>query len=725
MLHKDKPPIPTSDKKTSKEQPRKSGGIEGTTFEEQEKSILPPKEPPPNLLGPKDSKEPSKDKKPAPTSGLLVELEKITFLRGKLDGKHGTLDQGFTVRESMNRQLEILKKRFNAGDTALGRATMLATAISECARILAAEQNDPLLVPLFTRKLFEHYGREITTAVRSDNANQKHKGNSARVMRLAAAIGSDDPVGLYMKEKIRLEDCVLRVRAMAERGKIKPSAMFKALSQRFQASMGSLSLGEVAKGEKTVDPGKDSEGRAIKFHLGELYGEISKKYFQSVVDDGKEGTAKFDEEGLVMTTQARQKLEEVGKLVAAWDKSEAPSRTPPPSESEEEESQDNPVQEGKKLGFFAKQRKKKREKRHTRAKTRHESGLKDNLTKAVSDRETRLEEGKGRGTRANDYVPAPGMGPLSEKQYNYIRGVIRDDQEGKDEALDNTTQVFMKRYGLTQPQAEKTIDNCIRWLADVPVTITFPAASLFKGGPVPSKGTTYTNVAQNTAKQKDLGSMLGPRGKRDTDQVTTYDVDGAWRGPNYMRWRRDKDENQTGQRGLSRDEMASFGALNINYETTGGGGENYYGKCHFVLNDEVKARSTYSFGTDTPERRDFGRLLGDIASKPGKVATLDTIVNNCHKLGQAYLAYRSKLDLQTELEVHIYGALDIAKDVKAISMPMDFDVELTRHMTEFASDNGIEIRKYDPGAIPEMSQDDKALGASLRRELAKKKKGGR
>jgi hypothetical protein len=188
-----------------------------------------------------------------------------------------------------------------------------------------------------------------------------------------------------------------------------------------------------------------------------------------------------------------------------------------------------------------------------------------------------------------------------------------------------------------------------------------------------------------------------------------------------MRWRRDKDERETGYHGLSADELPTFGAVNPNFTYTKGGnanfaewnqtskqyegidyGKNYYGDVHFLLRDAVRARSTFiargkAFVEGRRiERTDLLFLLADMV-RLSMWDYVDEIVSSTQGIGKTVLT-------NMDAEVHIYGTFDLANDVAAMYLLPTAYAQSTTPGTapyrarKFAEANGITVN--DIGARP-------------------------
>lgn len=211
------------------------------------------------------------------------------------------------------------------------------------------------------------------------------------------------------------------------------------------------------------------------------------------------------------------------------------------------------------------------------------------------------------------------------------------------------------------------------------------------------------------------------------------------RGENYMRWRRDKDERETGYHGLSAEDLPTFAAVNPNFHVTKGGnanlatrdtvtkqytnayGKNYYGDVHFLLRDEVRPRSTFiARGTKDAkgrriERTDLTFLLADMV-RMGMGDYLDALVAQVAGTGKTVLT-------NMDAEVHIYGTFDLAKDVSTMYLQPDAFAATdgaAARAKAFAKANGMKVESVgkEPDGFTVWAKQGYQGGIDLKAELA-------
>jgi hypothetical protein len=315
------------------------------------------------------------------------------------------------------------------------------------------------------------------------------------------------------------------------------------------------------------------------------------------------------------------------------------------------------------------------------------------ILKAVKLREKRLAKGKPKGSDAPDFVPPVGLGPLTEKQYSHLRRIVMEEAEPMSAAKKTLRDYLISKYTsstltMTKREANWVIDRVVDWLQNATITITFPADKMFAGGPEPAWGTKYKPTAELHRSEVGSGELMGKEGT--TFSLVGSDV-GAYqaeRGPNYMRWRRDKDAQLTKSAGFLPSELPSFGAINVSFDFSSGG-TNYYGKTHFVLSPTIKQRSVFTAGSHGTERRSMLMLLADIpTSKVPKY--MNTLIH--HALGGKVCGDEKAVDL----EVHVYGDLDLSQEFDAVSVPTDLDGKILNNVKTFAKKYKMKTLPFDP-----------------------------
>ncbi|MEO9139459.1 MAG: hypothetical protein ABI345_10380 [Jatrophihabitans sp.] len=584
------------------------------------------------------------------------------------------LAQGPTALEHVERALKKFDKHLatkTKGNAFINEAIRIATVIDATAAELAKSINDPTLKPQIAKELIAAYRPELKLQLGSVKKNDRDK-QTDKALDLAETIVSDDPVTLYMTDKVKLADAAWRVRDMAASAKtVDALQMLHILRNRFEMELGSHSQDEVSAGvlakdqiTETDDKGTETVGPA-GFDLADLIGEISSDFYLRAVplpktpkDRGK--LPKWGSKGLAMKGVATQKLDALEKAVIDTNL-KATTLTTEALTAERNKS-------GTDLN-------KKQSEHFARLRT-EEAGDADNY------------EGKGESPRS--YVVTK----------------------------------FVARYGLSQPKAESLIDDVLKAFETVPLTLTSKLENLFKERPdklaEPQHGSAYKSEPALMQQAVDVSTLVGKpdRGTKTMSIGRPDDDFKKGRGENYLRWRRDKDERETGYHGLEADDLPVFAAVNPNFTTTKGGnanlaewdndqgkwtgttyGANYYGDMHLLLKDSVRKRSTLIARGKKDvlgrriERTDLTFLLADMF-RMGMIDYVDAMVAGLKKPDVVVLT-------NMDAEVHVYGGLDMAKDVAAFYLsPVAFAATdgAADRCKKFAKGHGITV--HDIGSMP-------------------------
>jgi hypothetical protein len=612
-----------------------------------------------------------RDTKQLTSKQVLAGLRKIPIVEQKLGVE---MAQGMTGLEHVRRALKAFDKHLafkSASYKFVNEAIRIATVIDATAAELARAIHDPTLKWEIAKELIAAYRGELQQALGSVK-NSDRGAQTTKALDLAEVVVSGDPVTLFMTDKVKLEDAAWRIREMAVKAKVEPLEMMRILRRRFEMEMGSYSQSEVAKGQRNKDTitqtdantGAETTGEA-GFDLADLIGEISPAFYGMLVPaktkpKDKEKLPKWASDGLAMNKKATDKLAELEKAVISSDLKETSLS---PSELAAEQ---------KKSG--------------------------SQLNEKQSEHFARL-----RGEEAAD----------------------ANDYEGKGKSpREYVVDQFVARYALKRSAADSLVGEVLQSLATVPLTLSSKIENLFKErddkGDDPYYGSEYKSEPSLMQKEVDIGTLVG-KPDRDSKAMSIGQPDDEFkrtRGDNYMRWRRDKDERETGFHGLGADDLPVFAAVNPNFHATKGGnanlaefnpktgeyggvtyGENYYGDMHMLLKDSVRKRSTliargkkFVEGRRI-ERTDLTFLLADMC----RLFMFDYI--------DAMVAALKKPDIivltNMDAEVHVYGGLDIAKDVQAFylsSAAMRATSGPGKRCNEFAKKHGIDVR--DIGSKP-------------------------
>jgi hypothetical protein len=554
------------------------------------------------------------------------------------------LRQGQKVGDHIRTVLANYESHFEGDDATVANAMKLVGAFSTVAKEIARELNAPRLRSLITRELVTSFKGEITKKLATSDEEQESNPQAAATLQLATALAGDDPIGLYLhKEKISFHEAVWRIRTMAAKASRKPSETFNLLSQQYQMEMGAYALDEIKKGQR----GREQSPGGV-FDFKDIYGEIPADFFESLLDlqDGKPQWSSQRGEGLRFNTEGtadknlKSKLDELGKAVAEWDEEQSPE--PSPETKAVSEGTQPPSEQGSQIG----------------STTAEEPGQ--------GDKSALLEQLRNPGQLKPVDLPPPGMSPLSERQYAYLRNLAKaeatkvgDSSSPQQTARTKVLEHLRKEHGAASEEAaQEMLTTALDNLNRAPITITFKAMNLFGDA---SKFANDDDPSQHVYKQFfeafseriNLGEHGVPGSEAAATRVTPNALD---RGPDYGSWRREKDERAIANTGLSLYELPTFAAVRT--EKTQ---RNLYGDFHFELKQSVRRRATYSYGTGV-ERRDLTLVLADAVDHGGASAKdyIGGVLQN--------------RIIGTELEIHIYGPVNFTEDVEVIHFPPTVDI---------------------------------------------------
>jgi hypothetical protein len=282
----------------------------------------------------------------------------------------------------------------------------------------------------------------------------------------------------------------------------------------------------------------------------------------------------------------------------------------------------------------------------------------------------------------SDYVPPVGLhdegldpedqsqfsGPLTEKQYRFLRAGIREElrangNENPEKAQQIVTDYFSEVFGFSKPQAKEMFKKCKEALENLPMTITVDADKMFGNDGNPAFSKDYSPTQIHSKKIEDDVERFGEGAAGSEGKTRSMNPGVTDRGDQYARWREEKDERETGGNSFMPDEAARFGAVNVNFPRSSGGQGSSYGRDHLVMKDSLKSVSTFCFTTAGEERRDMSVILMDMVRNPRGKKYLSTLLNNVS--GNDKSANLTDLDL----EFHCYGPIDLTRDVTQISVP--------------------------------------------------------
>ena len=604
---------------------------------------------------------------------LLAAVRGLDFFKDKLDNVK--LAQGPSLEEHIERVIKNYETHFaRKKDEVTNEGMKLAALLTAVAREVARALGDPSLQSKLAVALADTYGSEIASASAAKKhgffdgkkADQGHQDVSESALALATTLVSDDPVMLFLTEKCTVEAAAWRIRKMATAAKLEPAAMFTLLSEQFQMDMGAHTDTGVKQGAKKKDQIEDDEGKKGdgEFELKDLYGEIEPSFYAGL----RPLTNKVPEKlpwkkkgGLDLNGKVQKRLDNLHDKVVDKD---LPSL----------EVSDDDLDKERKL-----------------------SG--DTLSKGQTSHFARLrqEEEKEKQTTEKGKTPE-----------------------------EVVVAKLMDRYQASKEKIEQAIVLVVDGLKTVPLTITSKLENLFKERDdkqaLPHYGSKYMSEQVLAQKEHNLQDAIGDKDHTVDGKVTALGHKGGGyvkgRGENYMRWRREKDERETGFHELSAEDLPIFGAINPNFATTLGGnanlakgddkgnydnatafGKNYYGDVHMLLKDSVRPRSTFIargkkfVEGKRIERLDFALLLYDMV-RLSMYDFVDALMLQAIGSDKVVLT-------NMDAEVHIYGGLDVATDVAEIYLQPEHHVATDgapQRAKDFAKTAGITVK--DIGTVP-------------------------
>jgi hypothetical protein len=161
----------------------------------------------------------------------------------------------------------------------------------------------------------------------------------------------------------------------------------------------------------------------------------------------------------------------------------------------------------------------------------------------------------------------------------------------------------------------------------------------------------------------------------------------ASRGDGYYRWRREKDERESGLRGLRPEEFPVYGALNFNLDAGGGRcnpflGYGYYGRVHLRMKQHLRARCSMNYRSHWTVSRSPLLVIRDLCRRPDEGE--EGQENGIPKIVWAIVFAALKLpDTKYQsprafFECQVYGGVEFGRDVDAVYVPSDMPA---KHLT--------------------------------------------
>jgi hypothetical protein len=531
----------------------------------------------------------------------------------------------------------------------------LAAILGAVAGSIARGAGDPRMKPRIAGEMAKVFGPELKAALAGAGTDAHIAGQ----VDLAGELAGNDAVIAYMKGRRPLMDAAMSIVTTAERLHRNPLDLLDLLQRQLEIDLATFDKDQIQAG--VLD--KDQEGGG-DFPLGDLTGEISADLFYGMFQGG---TPTWSKGRPVFAPTARKKLDDLAAAVAAPDRTRGVVST----------------------SEIAAQKRKR-----------------GNMSDAQARHFELLE--RDEGSQKTDYENSK----QTPEQYVAAR--------------------FKTRYGLDDHGAKTLCQQVVDRLKRVPMTITFNPDTLWgkqSTGDDPTFGHAYKSEPALIQKDFALDELLlvDKAKKPGADQkirgaaLPHGDV-MAIRGRNYVRWRVEKDEAETGYHSLSAEDLPVFGALNPSWEKTRGGalggatvstetiaggqyktapyGENYYGKNHLVLKEHCRPRAVFDARPAAQvrkiERTTVELVLADLV-RHFMWEFVDPLVNAQQNIDQIVLH-------GLNLEVHVFGGVDLRHDVKEIHLQADLFREDFRNdspagrIKRFAATNGITVHNLGSAA---------------------------
>lgn len=628
----------------------------------------------------------------------------------------------FTARKHVEKASGLFQEHFAAKNSSGDNAAMsLAFKMKALGRSIAGGQLNNLRAQgAVTEQLFKAHAGEL------------QKTHSPKVLNLAKQLACRDPLMDLLRGKLGVAEATWQIRVMAEHAGTTPQRMLGLLRQQLDCELGSQSAKELT---EVHHPKDQTKGGNFDFEEIELFGEMSPGAFKRLV--GEDGPS-FGADGLKLAAAATPKLADLTLEVAAWGDetgltSVEPLAIEPPQQRPRAVNKDAlPAAPQRPLPALPQRPIPGPPQRPLPALPRRPLSAPQEAAakqiRALSPQQRRQIEafdrsGGLRHAPPHEQVALPGTRGLTENQYGLLRSVRmaeaqvmaapdpRDPQRRSPER--QVLDLFQARYGIGREQAERLLEATEAWFRTAPLTITFKAADAFAEGPEPVFGTRYKaaqEIATRQLKSAEVSELVRGEGVETGLNVVSTTEPGS-RGANYIRWRMEKDAIETQHRGLTRTEQATFGAVNINFEHTKGfeGSSAAYGESHLVLKPEVRERAAFNFNKTRELRAGATMLIYDMnnnrnadSRSTARLAFVDAMVHNA--LGLAGMRPTPLL----QLEVEIFGELDMVKDVQEVRVPAkDFTPKgakplsdkIRENLTNFFTKKGIQVGESESSTV--------------------------
>jgi hypothetical protein len=567
---------------------------------------------------------------------ILNAIQRIDFIKQKLAAKvHGvhTDDPNLKKRADLAKRAGAEKPLKDKLERALkayegtfkgqhmdktNNAVMMALAAQHAARVIAEDLYDPGLTPILAKRLLELYRSDIKSALRKEQGSIV--GERTKLLDLAQAVASDDPLALYMHKELRAEDAARRIDTMATAAGMNAKKMYGLLRQKFEAEMLSLRQSEVK---------AEQEDLQLAYGTRETTGETSVAYFKELFGDVEQAAFKDPtkkHQGLKFGDLGQARLDRLSSTVDDL----AAGKLPPASTAAETRS-------GRQL---------------TAKQTEHLKGI-----------------------EAEEASQAGQLGGIEER-------IVR---------------TFVKFFEMSADQARTVLEKIKTGLAAFPLTITVWADQWFGSGTPTGSQTQFRPATRLTKKKKESDIFGGKGGTQEIEHSGPFDIKqdvAKERGHQYLQFRKWKDNLMTSLVEMSASEMPTFGAVNVGWESTRGGGDeygkNYFGNLHYLLKkDRVADRTVYTATDHGKPRRNILLAFADLVLGGSLTGLKDTarLMNIVPQIINA-VTNRDPLMADLQFEIQIFGTVDIKEDVERIYAHSSVNDTVKANLAAFTAAGG-------------------------------------
>lgn len=635
------------------------------------------------------------------SEAMLQQIEQIPII-SKMFARLNPPPQQQTLREQIERVManydrHIVPQSPEKQMVHYREGMRLVSIVLIIARELAKALNDPYLKPILAKELLENYHNAFREAL--DNARSiefqtkntkkvapqahiKFENDSDTAITFAKGIVRADPIILYLKGKIRLERAAKEIRRLATNMSENIDTLFRLLLEQFQIEIGALDGNQISNKEPDEIIKEDRITGVMRvqkasFILEDLYGEISVKFFRDTVALDDNNKTVWRTTTGCLTNRAHKKLR-----ILETEIKDRHLGADPISERELE-------------------------------KDRCRTGLMLRVCQRTHFALLRSSEEKELSTTYNENTNFN----INQEGFNF-----------KNQSLDKTPEEYAlsqisRRYDIGSLEAVRIKNLIINQLKCIPLTISCDVSTLFRkrsdNRALPFYGAEYKNRQVLSIHNYRLKDIFEDPEIPERKTVTTIGYKSQdyvrSRGINYMRWRREKDEMETGFHNLETEDLPIFGALNPNFDKISNAGlnrdgydkknnrfseneqhhgVNYYGDIHFLLKDKLRSRSTFIARSANHlkrfriERIDLRLLLADMF-RLEMYKYIDAMVAKAFDGPMLFVTHM-------EGEVHVYGGLNLTTDVKKVFVPSDLVEEPKgpgKRLLIFAKEHGITVQE--------------------------------